>query len=124
MDREEAKKLASSLFKVAHYGEERELNASENEKRIYEILIKKIPEDIREKCLFVRVSDQYVTIKAGEAWDFFRFKFTPRVQWIMCPIAEAGQKKHRFDDRDDYEEMVHELDDLIEKSIEIYRRFN
>lgn len=123
MDREEAKKLAASLFKVAHYGEERELNASENEKRIYEILIEKIPEDIREKCRFVRVSDQYVTIKAGD-WDFFRFKFTPRVQWIMCPIAEAGQKKHRFDDRDDFEEMVHELDDLIEESIETYRRFN
>lgn len=81
----------------AHYGEERERIATEDELEIFEILQELTGSpDLR----LVRKSDNYVSAVVGE-WDLARFKYSPRAKWIMFPIMERGNTKNRIEKAED-----------------------
>ena len=107
-------------FQIAHYGEKREVNATPGELAIFGAFAKLLPEDLAARLEMVRVSDGYVTARIGD-WDIARMKSTERTQWISLPIAEVGPPKHKLTDPDT---DLPELTDLIDKSIETFRRFD
>lgn len=73
----------------AHFGEAREINATEDEAEIYHI-IKSLLDDMNYNvdCLrLVRKSDSYVSAVMESSGDYgqmdlARFKFTSRAKWI------------------------------------------
>ena len=84
-----------------NYGQERDLICTEQEREIFERVRAEFPdEDLR----LVRVSDNYVTIKFGD-WDILRLKFTNRAKWIMTPITESKQIKHKIDSVEEIEDF-------------------
>lgn len=91
----------------AHYGEEREINATEQEKAIADHIAALCP-----ASRFVRVSDDYVSMKVVNT-DICRFKYTERAKWIMFPYLK-DKKKRRFDS---LLELV-DFDDAIKESYE------
>lgn len=78
-------------LKFSHYGELREVNATDEELMIFEALKEATGRDLR----LVRRSDSYVTAVLGE-WDLVRFKYTNRAKWVAFPAAEVGPPKHRI----------------------------
>ncbi len=78
-------------FKIANYGQEREINATDKEIKIFEALREATGRDLR----LVRRSDNYVTAVLGE-WDLARIKYTSRAKWISFPTVEAGATKHKI----------------------------
>lgn len=78
-------------IKFADYGQERGLNATAEEIRIFEL----IREATGRELELVRRSDSYVTAVLGE-WDLARFKYTQRAKWVSFPAAEAGAPKHKI----------------------------
>ena len=78
-------------FKIANYGQERDVNATDEELKIFEALKEVTGRDLR----LVRKSDSYVTAAIGE-WDLARFKFTQRAKWVSFPTAEVGPPKHKI----------------------------
>lgn len=78
-------------MRFANYGQERDLNATDEEIKIFEALKKATGRDLR----LVRKSDSYVTAVLGE-WDLARFKYTQRAKWVSFPIVEVGPPKHRI----------------------------
>lgn len=97
-----------TTIQFAHYGERRELNATDEEKTIFGIL-----QEMSSKELdFCRVSESYVTAKLGE-WDVARFKFTDRARWIKFPTVEHSKEKHILDSPDD----VREFDELLKRTL-------
>lgn len=76
---------------ISNYGQERDVNATDEELKIFETLKEATGRDLR----LVRRSDSYVTAALGE-WDLARFKFTKRAKWIVFPTAEARTPKHRI----------------------------
>lgn len=75
----------------ANYGQERDVNATDEELKIFEALKETTGRDLR----LVRKSDSYVTAVLGE-WDLARFKYTQRAKWISFPTAEVGPPKHKI----------------------------
>lgn len=75
----------------ANYGKERDVNATDEELKIFETLKESTGRDLR----LVRKSDSYVTAVLGE-WDLARFKYTQRAKWIAFPVVEVGTPKHRI----------------------------
>ena len=75
----------------ANYGQERDVNATDEELKIFEALREATGRDLR----LVRKSDSYVTAALGE-WDLARFKYTQRAKWISFPSAEIGPSKHKI----------------------------
>lgn len=93
--------------RVANYGQERELNCTEEEREIFRRVCEMFPE---ETFRLVRVSPDYVTIRRG-AWDIVRCKYTMRAKWLMFPTLEAKQVKHYIDGLqyvEDYEAAIQE----------------
>ena len=78
-------------IRFAHYGEEREVDATDKELEIFELLKDLSGRELR----LTRKSDSYVTATLGE-WDLARFKFTDRAKWIMFPVIERGSTKNRI----------------------------
>jgi len=78
-------------IKFADYGQERDVNATGEELKIFEALKEATGRDLR----LARKSDSYVTAVLGE-WDLARFKFTQRAKWVSFPTAEAGPPKHKI----------------------------
>ena len=102
-------------IKFANYGQERGINATDEEIKIFEIL-----KDMTgiDKLRMVRKSDSYVT--AGyRGWDLARFKYTPRAKWIAFPSVEAGPPKHRIEIPDG----VRAFEDLLTKSLKIIEKY-
>ena len=64
-------------IRFANYGQERDVNATDEELKIFEALKEATGRDLR----LVRKSDSYVTAALGE-WDLARFKFTQRAKWV------------------------------------------
>ena len=83
-------------IQFANYGQERDVNATEEEIKIFEALKETTGRDLS----LVRRSDSYVTAALGE-WDFARFKYTPRAKWIAFPTVEVGPPKHRISNPDE-----------------------
>lgn len=78
-------------FKIANYGQECEIKATDEEIKIFEALREATGRDLR----LVRRSDSYVTAVLGE-WDLARFKYTQRAKWIAFPTVVVGPPKHRI----------------------------
>ena len=102
------KSVASLVF--AHYGEERDINETDEESEIFDLIRSMVSDP--EQLDLVRVSDDYLTIKVGE-WDLVRIKYTERAKWIIFPIVEAKAKKHYIEDPED----VLSFSDLLADSI-------
>lgn len=84
----------------SHYGEEREINATDEEIEMFSILHGMFEEcggDPNELKL-IRRSDSYVTAACGD-WDIARFKFTNRAKWITFPTT--ANDKNRITDPSD-----------------------
>lgn len=78
-------------IQFSNYGQERDVNATEEELKIFEALKEATGRDLR----LVRKSDSYVTAMLGE-WDLARFKYTQRAKWVSFPTAEAAPPKHKI----------------------------
>ena len=78
-------------IKFTNYGQERVVNATDEELKIFEALREATGRDLR----LVRKSDSYVTAVLGE-WDLARFKYTQRAKWVSLPTVEAGAPKHKI----------------------------
>lgn len=81
------------MIQFAHYGEERDLICTEQEREMFNVL-KTMFKDLGyddSPLQLVRVSDSYVTAKI-EPWDVARIKFTPRAKWILFPTAENDKR--------------------------------
>lgn len=104
----DAKRVAEQLgFRIAHYGDEREIDATDEELEIFDTIKGMIvyPSD---QLRLVRKSDNYVTVMFGD-WDLARFKYTDRAKWIAFPVVEKGTTKHYIEDpaeASDFADMV------------------
>lgn len=86
-----------SDIKFANYGQDRDLNCTDEEAQIFGALreyFKSVGLDPDELSL-ARRSDSYVTAVFHD-WDLARFKFTTRAKWIAFPSVEVGPPKHRI----------------------------
>jgi len=98
----------------AHYGEERDVDATDDEKQIFVILCDMFrnkgydPDQLR----FVRKSSNYVAAAIGD-FDLARFKATDRAMWIIFPYAEVGAVKHHLSSVSE----VYEYDSILDTQI-------
>lgn len=100
--------------KFGNYGQEREINATEDELKLFEILQSICP-DLR----LTRKSDSYVTAVFGD-WDIARFKFTQRAKWVSFPLVQPKSPKN-------YLESVEEVSmyaDLVRESVSVALKFS
>lgn len=91
---------------IANYGQSRDVDATPEELRIYELINDSVDTDVQ----FVRRSDSYVTAAVGD-WDLARFKFTSRAKWVLFPIVERPKEKHKIESPEDvlkYTEILNE----------------
>ena len=106
----ETDKPAEKLgLRFAHYGEERDVNPTDEEAEIFDLIRSTTGRDDIE---LVRKSNSYVSAVIGE-WDLARFKYTDRAKWIMFPTVEAKAQKHYIDDP----EEVYNFTDLLTESL-------
>ena len=98
----------------ANYGQERDVNATDEELKIFEALKEATGRDLR----LVRKSDSYVTSVLGE-WDLARFKYTQRAKWVSFPIVEVGPPKHRIT----HPEEAVSFTDLIAESLAVIDKY-
>ena len=98
----------------SNYGQERERIATESELVIFDIL----QSICYGKLRLVRKSDNYVSAVLND-WDIARFKYTPRAKWLMFPIIEAKQIKHRIESPTD----AWDFEDMIKQSYETAIKF-
>ena len=98
----------------SHYGEERDVNATDEELKIFAALKEATGRDLR----LTRKSDSYVTAVLGE-WDLARFKYTQRAKWISFPTAEVGPPKHKITHPDDAVGFA----DLIAESLAVIDKY-
>lgn len=101
-------------IKFADYGQMRDINATEEEIRIFELLKEVAKRDIE----LVRKSDSYVTAVLGD-WDLARFKFTQRAKWVSFPAVEAGSSKHKITRPED----VASFADLVAESLSVVDKY-
>lgn len=94
-------------LEFAHYGEEREIDATDEEIAIAEMFIAMLPSS--EGCRIVRKSDAYITLEFGVS-DLARIKYTEKARWVNLPIVDLGKVKRRFDDISEVEQFK---DDII-----------
>lgn len=101
-------KNGNVLYEInfAHYGEERELNATDEELAIAEMFIAMLPSP--EGCRIVRKSDAYITLEFGVS-DLARIKCTEKARWINLPAIDLGKVKRRFDDISEVEQFKEDL---------------
>lgn len=76
-------------FKFAHYGELRDLNATDGELELYETICEILDDEGIDpsQLELVRKSDNYVTVVLGET-DVVRLKWTDRVKWFLLPYVQ------------------------------------
>ena len=79
-------------FRFAHYGEQRDLNATDGEMEMYETVCELLEDDgcDPEPLELVRKSDSYVSVVLGET-DVARMKYTDRVKWILLPYVQKDK---------------------------------
>lgn len=94
-------------IKVQHHGEERTVNATEEEMQIFEIIKELFPDD---KIVMVRKSPNYVSaICHGN--DIARFKYTKRAKWIHLPYVLDDKVK--LSDPDDVRDIKADLENAV-----------
>lgn len=72
----------------ANFGQERDVNATVEELKIFEMLKSVAGENLN----LTRKSDSYLTAMIGET-DVARFKYTNRAKWILFPYTESEKIK-------------------------------
>ena len=98
-----------SEIKFSNYGQNRGVDATPEELQIFAL----IRESVDEPVELVRRSDKYVTVAVGD-WDLARFKFTSRAKWILFPILERPNEKHKIAEPGDVTDFV----GIIRESLE------
>lgn len=107
-------------FTFAHYGEERDVDATADEVQMFGIICDMFkskgydPEQLR----LVRKSKDYVAAAIGDD-DVARFKATERVMWIVFPTAESGAVKHRMESVTE----VYDYSTILDAQIEAMSKF-
>ena len=117
--KQEAILNAVNSVRMAHYGEERDLICTEQEREIFDIIkdmFRGLGYDDSLLSL-VRVSDSYVTAKV-EPWDIARIKYTNRAKWVFFPTSEKG--KVNITSPDD----VETLKDQLTRTVEIIEKYD
>lgn len=111
--------VISSISVTMKGGQRRELICTEEEREIFDEI-----RNIFRSFGFddsglelVRVSDNYVTVKA-EPWDVARIKFSSRAKWVLFPSCES--EKHYIESPED----VQDFDAQIRKTIEIINKYS
>ncbi len=100
---------------LAHYGEERDLEETDDETQMFKILSAMFrargydPAELR----LVRKSNAYVSAVLGD-FDIARMKYTERAKWIVFPSAEAKAVKHYIEAPEDIEQFGDLLDKVID----------
>lgn len=100
-------------LKFTNYGQLRELNCTEDELVMYDILRSVTGADDLE---FMRRSDSYVTAAIGDT-DVARFKFTARAKWILFPYE--SNEKIRIGTPEDVREHSEEARNAVETARKI-----
>lgn len=114
--KDNAVKTALSSFKFAHYGEERDLDCTEEELEIYDLLNELSDgEDLK----LVRKSPNYVTVMLND-WDIARVKYTDRTKWIKFPLLQTDNEKYEISAPED----VRELQKPLLRSIKMIAEIN
>lgn len=82
----------------SHYGEERELNLNDDEKKFVDIVFEMLEGDVDvSKLKVTRKSDNYATIEIQGAEydsDLIRFKYTGKAKWISIFLSEEDRRKY------------------------------
>ena len=85
-------------FKIQNYGQNRELNCTDQEQQIYDQIVSVLSAaGLDTSCLvFVRKSDDYVSccMRSSREYgdmDIARFKFTDRAKWI-----KTGERFNKY----------------------------
>lgn len=93
-------------FSTAHYGEERELNATDGEMEIAEHILQMFFESgiNTDEFRLIRVSDSYLTLKYN-CNDIARFKWSDRAKWIQLPYAADDSGKRYIESINEISEM-------------------
>lgn len=97
-------------LKFSNYGQERTINATDEEMQIFDVIRSMVPDPKRFRM--VRKSDNYVSAVYG-SWDLARFKFTQRAKWVMFPVLEKSKDRHQIESPTD----VNKLADWVENSL-------
>ena len=84
---------AKDSIKISHYGELRDVNATDEEIEIYNILQSYVSDPLE----LVRKSDSYVSVMHGDR-DLARIKFTERAHWISFQIVDSMRGKYAESD--------------------------
>ena len=122
LSKEKKRNIAeSSGVSFAHYGEERQIEATDEEAQIFEALREYVhgAEIDPDLLRFVRKSDNYATAVL-KGWDLARFKYTARAKWISFPTVEVGPPKHRIEDPS----QAVSFEDLLTESLATINKFN
>lgn len=97
-------------LQFTHYGEERTIDATEEEQKIFEVIRDMFPD---EKIIIVRKSPNYVTAIC-HSMDIARFKFTKKAKWIQLPYVLKDKVK--LTGPDDVRQIRSDLERAIEES--------
>ena len=97
-------------IQFAHYGEERSIDATEEEQKIFEVILDMFPD---EKIVMVRKSSNYVTAVC-HGMDIARFKFTKKAKWIQLPYVLKDKVK--LTEPDDVRQIRPDLERAIDES--------
>lgn len=94
--------MSSSIFDIAHHGEEREFDLTEEETHLSDLVLEVIDssDEILDPVEVVCKSSSYTTILVrGDICDFdlMRFKFTDRTAWVSVPISKEDAEEYRHD---------------------------
>lgn len=98
------------MLEFAHFGEEREINATDGELKIIQGL------SVFPELEIVRKSDNYLTA-VYHGCDIMRFKWTSRAKWLMFPVFELGGTKNRIESTD-----ISPFLNTIQQSIDYYKK--
>ena len=101
-------------FKIANYGQERQVKPTQGEVALFLALCDMVP-DIEPPL--TRKAAGYVTVNY-RGWDFARLKWSPKAIWIMFPNVESKQVKHYLEEPTNvrqFSELVEESRKTIEK---------
>lgn len=99
--------LGLPTFGIAHHGEERAVEAEQEEAQMFSIIQVMFEDEgyAPGQLSLVRKSKDYVSAVVGD-WDVARFKYTDRAKWIIFPYAEAKAVKHYIEAPDDVRTMT------------------
>ena len=86
------------MLEFAHYGEEREVNATPEELKIAEVITGFLPSS--EGSRITRKSSNYITLVIGE-WDLARIKYSDKAKWVKLPLVDRGNVKRYIENIDD-----------------------